>query len=38
MEWTFGSDQGPKGHFLEQGHEIVANKIYEHIRHLSWIS
>jgi hypothetical protein len=38
MEWTYRIPQGPNGHFLEQGHEIVANKIYEHIRHLGWIS
>jgi len=38
MEWTFGIPKGPKGHFLEQGHERVADKIYEHIRHLSWVS
>jgi lysophospholipase L1-like esterase len=38
MEWTYKTPQGPNGHFLEQGHEIVANKIYEHIRHLGWIS
>ena len=38
MEWTHGTSQGPNGHFLEQGHEIVADKIYEHIRHLGWIS
>ena len=38
MEWTYGTPQGPKGHFLEQGHKRVADKIYEHIRHLSWIS
>ena len=38
MEWTYGTPQGPHGHFLEQGHEIVADKIYEHIRHLGWIS
>ena len=38
MEWTYGTPQGPNGHFLEQGHEIVANKIYEYIRHLGWIS
>jgi multimeric flavodoxin WrbA len=29
MEWTHGTPQGPNGHFLEQGHELVANKIYE---------
>lgn len=38
MEWTFGSPQGPYGHFLEEGHQIVADKIYDHIRHLGWIS
>lgn len=30
--------RGPRGHFLEQGHEIVAERIYEHIRHLGWVS
>ena len=38
MEWTFGKTQGPNGHFLEEGHTIVANRIYEHIRNLSWLS
>jgi hypothetical protein len=38
MEWTYGCSKGPGDHFLEQGHEVVANKIYEHIRHLGWIS
>jgi hypothetical protein len=38
MEWTYGTPRGPRGHFLDQGHEIVADKIYEHIRHLGWIS
>ena len=38
MEWTNGSPKGPNGHFLEQGHSKVADKIYEHIRHLGWIS
>lgn len=37
MEWTHGCPKGPCGHFLEQGHERVADKIYEYIRHLSWI-
>ncbi len=35
-EWTYKCKQGPNGHFLEEGHQIVADKIYEHIRHLSW--
>ncbi len=30
-EWTFGTPHGPGGHPLEQGHEIIAEKIYEHI-------
>ena len=38
MEWTYGTPQGPGGHFLEQGHAIVADKIYEYIRHLGWVS
>lgn len=38
MEWTFRCSKGSGGHFLEDGHNIVANKIYEHIRHLSWVS
>ena len=38
MEWAYGTPRGPNGHFLEQGHEIVADKIYEYIRHLGWIS
>ena len=38
MEWTHGCPKGPGDHFLEQGHEVVADKIYEHIRHLGWIS
>lgn len=37
-EWTFGKPQGPGGHFLEAGHQIVTDRIYEHIRHLGWIS
>ena len=38
MEWTYGVEQGPGGHFLEAGHQIVTDRIYEHIRHLGWIS
>jgi hypothetical protein len=38
MEWTYGTAKGNYGHFLEDGHRIVADKIYEHIRHLGWIS
>lgn len=38
MEWTYGCSQGPGGHFLEDGHKIVAEKVYEYIRNLGWIS
>jgi hypothetical protein len=38
MEITYTCPQGPGGHFLDEGHQLVADKIYEHIRHLSWIS
>lgn len=36
-EWTYGVPQGPYGHFLDQGHEIVANKVYDYIESLEWI-
>lgn len=32
QEWVYGTPHGPNGHPLEQGHEIIAEKIYEHIR------
>ena len=38
VDWTYGTLKGPGGHPLEKGHQIIANKIYEHIRHLGWIS
>jgi Family of unknown function (DUF6071) len=38
MEWTYGCAQGPGGHFLEQGHQIVAERINEHIGNLGWLS
>jgi hypothetical protein len=38
MEWTHGAPKGPGGHFLDQGHEIVAEKINEHIRRIGWVS
>ena len=37
-EWTYKTPHGPNGHPLEAGHEIIANKIYEHIRNISGIS
>ena len=33
VELTKGCPMGPGGHFLDKGHQIVANQIYEHIRH-----
>lgn len=40
MEWTWPKKvaEGPNGHFLDEGHVVVANKIYEYIRNLSWVS
>jgi hypothetical protein len=38
MEWTYGLPQGPGGHFLDEGHQIVTDKVYEHIRNLGWVS
>lgn len=32
VEWTYGTPHGPNGHPLEQGHEIIADKIYKHIK------
>jgi len=37
-DWTYTTSKGPHGHFLEEGHAKVAEKIYEYIRHLGWIS
>jgi lysophospholipase L1-like esterase len=33
-EWTYGTPHGSNRHPLEQGHEIIAEKIYEHIKNL----
>jgi len=38
MDWTWKTPRGPRNHFLDEGHQIVADKVYEHIRHLGWIS
>lgn len=38
VEWTYGCPQGPTGHFLDEGHQRVADKINEHIRNLGWLS
>jgi len=37
-EWTYGTPHGPNGHPLQQGHEIIAQKVHEHIRNLGWVS
>jgi len=38
VEWAFPSPKGPGGHFLEEGHRKVADKINEYIRNIGWIS
>ena len=35
-EWTQGCKRGPEGHFLDEGHRKVTQKLYEHIRNLGW--
>lgn len=37
-EWTYGCPKGPMGHPMELGHQKIAEKINEHIRHLGWVS
>lgn len=37
-EWTFGCTQGSGSHFLDDGHKRVAEKYYEHIRNIGWLS
>lgn len=37
-EWTIRCPRGPGGHFLEKGHQQVAEKINEHIRNLGRLS
>lgn len=38
VDWMGDCPQGPYGHPLELGHKRIAEKIYEHIRNLSWVS
>lgn len=38
LEWQGDCPKGPGGHPLELGHQRIAEKIYEHIRHLGWVS
>jgi len=37
-EWTFGCPKGKSSHFLDKGHIKVADKYYEHIGNLGWLS
>jgi len=36
-EWTHGTPLAKGGHFLEEGHAIVATRIYDYIKYLKWI-
>lgn len=36
QEWTKDCPRGDRGHFLDDGHQIVARKINEHIRNIIW--
>jgi hypothetical protein len=38
IEWAYGCPKGKGGHFLDEGHQRVADKIYEHIGNLGWLS
>jgi hypothetical protein len=37
MEWTYGAEIGLHGHFLEQGHVKIAEKIYAFMDDLPWL-
>lgn len=38
IEWMGDCPKGPGGHPLELGHQRIAGKINEYIRHLGWLS
>jgi len=38
VDWQGDCPRGPGGHPLEVGHQRIAERINEHIRHLGWIS
>jgi len=38
MDWTYNTPKMPLGHPGPEGHKIIANKVYEHIRNLGWVS
>ncbi len=35
-EWTRDITKMPRGHPSPQGHKLIADKVYEHIRRFSW--
>ena len=37
-EWCYGLPYGPNGHPLVEGHQLIAEKINEHIRNISGLS
>jgi hypothetical protein len=37
LEWTYGCPMGPRNHFLDEGHAIVTEKVYEHVKSLGWV-
>lgn len=37
-EWTQGCKRGPNGHFLDEGHQRVSDKLYECIGNFGWLS
>ena len=38
VEWVYGLPKGKYGHPLEQAHQLVAEKIYDYIRNIGWVS
>lgn len=38
VDWMGDAPKGPGGHPLELGHKRIADKIYEHIGNLGWLS
>lgn len=38
VEWMGDCPKGPGGHPLELGHQRIAEKVYEHIRRIGWLS
>jgi len=38
LDWAHGLPKGPGCHFLEEGHQVIANKVDEYIRNFGWVS